>query len=114
MASFRLNLAQFSTNCTSLVSTFVIFEISVKQIAICLQYIVRRTSIDNKQLFLVFLFHFISLLRKLSKPLLIMQQHLGKPFLQYDVGPSWAGLCLTHVIQGWLCTWAVPMKLRPY
>jgi hypothetical protein len=40
--------------------------------------------------------------------------HFIKPHSQRDIGPLQAGSNIVRVIRGWLCTWALLSKLRPY
>jgi hypothetical protein len=39
---------------------------------------------------------------------------ITKPRSHRDIGPSWAGLTIAHVIRECHHTWAVLSKLRPY
>ncbi len=72
-----------------------------------------NTNIAYKHSILAFLLHFsVTLATYIS--LASHMTCLAKPHSQCDIRPLQAGLNITCVIRGWLCTLAVLSKLRPY
>jgi hypothetical protein len=77
------------------------------------QYIVINTNIADRHSIVAFLFRFsVAVATHIS--LASQSTRITKPHSFFDIGASRAGLNIARVIRGWLRTWAVLSKLRPY